>query len=293
MSMKSTLDLVRGRLRLYWSLTKSFQTGLLLSTGLAGYMSAHCPVIHWKTLLGLAGSLFLSIAGSTIINMWFDRDIDSRMGRTCARPLPAGKVSPQAALRFGLVLSLLGVSLAVAMDPRYGLVVFAGLCFDVVIYTVWLKRRTAWSIVWGGLAGGMPILAGRVLGTGQIDAIGVLLCLAVLFWIPTHILSFNMRYFADYKSAGIPTFPSAYGFKVTRGVIAFSSVLAALAIAAACILIGMDWGYLRLLAVLAGGLLILAVVSLVRPSERINFSLFKYASVYMFGAMLLISLGAL
>jgi len=64
------------KLRLYFPLIKSLQTGLLLTTGLAGYMSAKCPVTHWTTLLGLAGSLFLAISGSTVLNMWFDRDID-------------------------------------------------------------------------------------------------------------------------------------------------------------------------------------------------------------------------
>jgi protoheme IX farnesyltransferase len=282
-----------AKFRLYWSLTKSLQTGLLLATGLAGYMSARCPVMHWYDFLGLAVSLSLAIAGSTIINMWYDRDIDAVMNRTHHRPIADGRVAPAEALRLGLVFSVLGVGMATAMSPLYGLVVFAGLFFDVVIYTLWLKRRTCWSIIWGGIAGGMPILAGRVFGTGSIDGIGILLTLAVLFWIPTHILTFTMRYFDDYQAAKIPTFSSTYGFHSTRLTIAISSVVAAACIATAGILIGIEWGFLRLLAVLTGGLLILAVASIFRPSERVNFGLFKYASMYMLGAMLLISLSAL
>ena len=278
------------KFRLYWPLTKSMQTGLLLSTGLAGYMSARCPVMHWYTFLGLAVSLFLAIAGSTIINMWYDRDIDARMKRTCTRPLASGQVTPNEALRLGLVLSAAGVGLAVAMSPLFGLVVFAGLFFDVIVYTIWLKRRTAWAILWGGISGGMPILAGRVLGMGQIDGVGILLSLAVLFWIPTHILTFAMRYFDDYTAAGIPTFPSAYGFQVTRATIAVSSIVAALCIGVAGILIGVQWGFVRVLAVMSGGLLLLAVASLLRPSERVNFGLFKYASLYMLAAMILLSI---
>jgi protoheme IX farnesyltransferase len=281
-----------AKLRLYWPLTKSLQTGLLLSTGLAGYMSARCPVMHWYDFLGLGLSLFLAIAGSTILNMWYDRDIDSVMNRTHHRPLADGRVAPNEALRLGLILSTLGIGMAVAMSPLYGLVVFAGLFFDVVVYTVWLKRRTCWSIVWGGIAGGMPILAGRAFGLGRLDGIGILLALAILFWIPTHILTFSMRYFDDYQAARIPTFPSVYGFPVTRATIAVSSVLAALSIAGAGFLIGMEWGYLRLLAVLSSGLLVLAVASVFRPTERVNFGLFKYASMYMLGAMLLIALSA-
>ncbi len=280
----------KTKFRLYWPLTKSLQTSLLLSTGLAGYMSARCPVLHWDTLLFLAVSLFLAIAGSTILNMWYDRDIDAVMNRTHHRPLADGRVAPIEALRLGLIFSLIGVGLAALMEPLYGLIVFAGWFFDVVIYTLWLKRRTAWSIVWGGVAGGMPILAGRALGLGAVDGVGILFALAVLFWIPTHILTFTMRYFADYQAAGLPTFPSAYGFQATRFVIALSSVIAALAIIAAGVLIEVQWGFIWLLVAMSAGLFLLAVVSVLRPNERVNFGLFKYASLYMFGAMILVSI---
>jgi protoheme IX farnesyltransferase len=196
-------------------------------------------------------------------------------------------------LRLGLILSLLGVSLAVGMSPLYGLIVFAGLFFDVIVYTLWLKRRTCWSIVWGGISGGMPILAGRALGLDRIDGVGILLALAILFWIPTHILTFSLRYQADYRAAGIPTFPSIYGANVTRSAIAISSVFAALSVGIAGVLIGAEWGILRLLAVLSAGLFLLAIASVIRPTERMNFGLFKYASIYMLSAMLLLSMGAI
>jgi protoheme IX farnesyltransferase len=284
------LKIILARLRLYWPLTKSLQTGLLLTTGLAGFMSARCPVMHWYEYLELAVSLFLAIAGSTILNMWYDRDLDAVMNRTHHRPLADGRIPPTEALRLGLLLSTLGVGLAVAMSPLYGLLVFAGLFFDAIVYTLWLKRRTAWSIVWGGVAGGMPILAGRAFGTASIDGIGILLALAVLFWIPTHILTFAMRFHGDYQAARIPTFPSVYGFQVTRLAIAVSSVLAALSISSAGILIGMQWGFVRLLAVLSAGLMLLAAATIFRPSEHVNFGLFKYASVFMLSAMILLSI---
>lgn len=281
---------IRRKLRLYWSLIKSLQTGLLLITGLAGFMSSRCPVTGWQTFIQLAGSLFLSISGSTVLNMWYDRDIDARMKRTCWRPLPTGEVTPNEGLILGLILSGLGVGWALSIDILYGLVVFAGLFFDVVVYTIWLKRRTAWSIVWGGISGGMPVLAGRVLGTESFDWIGIMLALAVLFWIPTHILTFSMRYHEDYQNAGIPTFPSTYGFQATRVTISIASVLAALAMGSAAYGIGMHVGYLRLMAVLSAGLFLLATSSAIKPSERINFGLFKYASLYMLSAMLIVIL---
>ena len=276
------------KFRLYWPLTKPLQTGLLLATGLAGYMSARCPVYHIGTLLGVTGSLFLAIAGSTVLNMWWDRDIDAKMGRTKKRPTSSGEVTENEVLRLGLLLSILGVGLAVAIDALYGLIVFAGLFFDVVVYSIWLKRRTAWSILWGGISGAMPILAGRTLGLGEIDWVGVTLALGILFWIPTHTLTFSMKYEKDYADACVPTFPSTYGLGATRVTIAISSLLAAIAMVLAGVGIGMDWGFLRLLGVLSAGLLMLAIAITFKPSERVNFGLFKYASVYMLAAMILV-----
>lgn len=280
---------IRQQFARYWPLIKSLQTLLLLITGLAGFMGSKCPWLNPTVVLSVSATLFLSISGSTVLNMWYDRDIDAKMARTCRRPLPAGRISPRQALRFGLVISIIGVGWALWIDLLYGTIVFAGLFFDVVIYTIWLKRRTAWSIIWGGLAGGMPILAGRALGVGQIEWVGVAMTLGVLFWIPTHILTFSIRHHQDYQAAGIPTFPSSYGFAITRRVIAFSSILAALALGFAAIGIGMSIGYLRLVVVLSAGLLLLAVSALFKPSDRLNFGLFKYASLYMLSTMLLMA----
>jgi len=280
---------IRTKVRAFLPLIKSLQTGLLLSTGIAGYLSAH-TTLDVGVLLGLVGSLFLAISGSTILNMWYDCDIDTVMNRTHNRPLATGKVTKQEALWLGLILSIAGVGWAVVLDGLYGLVVFAGLFFDVVVYTIWLKRRTSWSIVWGGISGGIPILAGRVLAIGQIDIVGLLLMMAVLFWIPTHILTFNMRYFDDYQETRVPTFPSAYGFEATRAIIAISAIIAAACIGVAGVMIGVQAGALRLMAVLSSGLLLLSFATVFRPSERVNFSLFKYASIYMLASMILLSL---
>lgn len=279
---------MRKRLRSYWTLIKSLQTGLLLLTGLAGYMSARCPVKSFGTLLGLTASLFLAISGSTVLNMVHDRDIDTLMRRTCNRPLPTGKVGVREALILGIFLVSLGVGWAMLLNPFYGMIVFAGFIADVFIYTLWLKRRTAWSIVWGGIAGGLPALAGRTLGTGTVDWIGIALAFTVLFWIPTHIMTFNLRYLEDYQRAKIPTFPARYGEKRTQWMIAISSLAAAAAMGIAAIGIGMTWGTLRLLSVLSVGLFLLAIFSMIKPSAKVNFGLFKYASVYLLSSMLLV-----
>ncbi|MGB8984547.1 MAG: heme o synthase [Anaerolineales bacterium] len=279
------------KIKLYIPLIKSLQTGLLLATGIAGYLSAHAEV-HIPILIGMSISLFLAISGSTIMNMWYDHDIDARMKRTHKRPAASGTLSRREVFWMGMVISILGVGWAVAMAPLYGIVVFAGWFFDVVVYTLWLKRITCWSIVWGGISGAMPILAGRVLAINQIDLVGVLLALSILFWIPTHTLTFSLKFREDYTNAGVPTFPSTYGDSFTRATIAVSSILAALAIGWASVLIGLSAGYLRLIAVLTAGLLLLAFATFRVQSERVNFSLFRYASVYMLSSMIILALQA-
>src|SRR5690606_2818140 len=280
------------KLRLYWQLIKSLQTGLLIVTGVAGFMSARCPLTSWGTLLAVIGSLGLAIAGSTILNMVYDRDIDARMTRTMMRPLPSGAIDAQEALLVGLGMSAAGVIWALVLAPLYGVIVFAGVFFDVVIYTIWLKRRTPWSIVWGGVAGGMPALAGRALGVGTIDAVGVLLAMAVLFWIPTHIITFGIKLADDYARSGVPVFANTHGPKRARTMIAISTVVAVLVMLAVCWLLQLHVHGLRAAAVLGAILLVLALASLVRPSPKLNFGVFKFASLYMLGSMVAIIAGA-
>jgi len=277
----------RSRLRAYWSLIKSLQTGLLLMTGVAGYLSAHVP-FRLPELTQMIPSLFLAISGSTILNMWWDRDIDAMMKRTHMRPAPAGSLPPNEVLMLGASTSIIGVGWALLLNPVYGAVVFAGWFFDIVIYSVWLKRRTCWSILWGGVAGAMPVLAGRVLAVGGVDAIGLLLAASVLFWIPTHTLTFSLKFEDDYRLAGVPTFPSTYGARVTRLTIASSSILAGLAMSAAAVWIGAAEGIVALIILLSAVLLFLAATVVVRPSDRTNLRLYKYASVYMLLTMLLL-----
>lgn len=286
-TLQNFIVTVKSKIRQYWSLTKSLQTGLLLMTGLAGYLSAHA-IIQWSNFLQMIPSLFLAISGSTILNMWCDRDIDVKMKRTHMRPTSTGKVSAEEVLILGLLISAIGVGWALLLNHEYGIVVFAGLFFDVVVYSMILKRRSCWSIVWGGIAGAMPVLSGRVLATGRIDPIGVLLATAILFWIPTHTLTFSLKFFEDYNSAGIPTFPSIYGIGFTRLVIAISSIAAALAMSIASIWIGVAEGILALIIILSAVLLFLAATVVMQPSDRTNLRLYKYASIYMLCTMLLI-----
>src|SRR5690606_30845552 len=238
-------------------------------------------------------SLLLAISGSTIMNIWYDRDINARMKRTHMRPAASGKLNPGEILQAGMTTSFLGIGCAVLMTPLYGLIVLAGWFFDVIVYTVWLKRRTCWSILWGGISGAMPILSGRVLAVGEIEMVGILLGLSILFWIPTHTLTYSMKFRQDYKNAGVPTFPGTYGDRFTRLTIAISSILAAISIGWASVLIGLGAGLLSLIAVLTAVMLILAFATLRIHTDRMNFMLFRYASLYMLSAMIILSIQGL
>lgn len=288
-NVKAHNTIMQSTVAQFWTLIKPLQTGLLLATGIAGYMSAHTRA-DIPMLLVMASSLFLAIGGSTIMNMWYDHDIDSEMKRTQLRPAASGVLSQREVFYTGMSVSMIGIGWALAINLLFGVVVFAGWLFDVVVYTLWLKRRTCWSIVWGGISGAMPILAGRVLAVGEVDAIGLFLAGAVLFWIPTHILTFSIKYADDYAAACVPTFPSTYGLETTRAIIALSSIIAAASMGVAGVMIGVQAGILRLLIVLSSGLLLLSFTTVFRPSERVNFSLFKYASMYMLLSMILLSI---
>jgi protoheme IX farnesyltransferase len=290
-TFQTTCLTLGAKLRAYLALIKVLQTGLLLITGLAGYMSARPALTAWQTPLALVGSLFLAISGSTVLNMVFDRDLDARMERTAQRPLPSGQLDQSQTLWVGLGLAWLGVGWAFALAALYGAVVLAMVFFDVVVYTLWLKRRTPWAIAWGGIAGGMPVLAGRVLVTGQIDPIGLLLSLAVLLWIPIHFMTLGLKYADDYRRAGVPIFPNVYGERATRLIIALSTGAAVVAVLLAMWQIGLDGGCLRAAMGLGAILLGLALGSVLRRWPELDFALFKAASLYMLASMGLIIVG--
>lgn len=141
-----------SKMQAYWSLIKSRQTFLLVLTGWAGFGTAICPITNWRTALLLVGSLFFAVSGATVLNMAIDYDIDAKMERTKGRALPSGVLNLKEVIIFGSLLSLLGIGWSLLLDPFYGLVVSAGLLINVVVYSLALKRRTHFSIVFGGVA---------------------------------------------------------------------------------------------------------------------------------------------
>lgn len=284
---------VANRLGRYWTLIKSLQTLLLLTTGIAGYLTARPHSASPKEAAGMLLSFFAAVSGTTALNMVLDRDIDARMARTAERSLPSGKLSPGQAALFGGVLVALGLGTALWMSTIFAVVIAAGVILDLVVYTLWLKRRSPWSIVFGGISGGMPILAGRALGTGRVDGLGLLLALSVLTWIPAHIMTLAMKYADDYGRAGVPTWPNVHGFDSARRFIAVANGLRTVALVWAGSLLRVCPYSLALLGLSGTAMLGLSLWAVWRPSARLNYFLFKVASVHMLGSMVLITLGAM
>ncbi len=208
----------------YVALTKPKVQSLLLFTTVAAMLIAGRPSIALiiTTLIGGA----MSAGGAGAINHWYDRDVDLLMERTADRPVPSGRISPRAALSFGLLLgagSLVWLTLLV--NPLAAAISFAGFVGYSVGYTMILKRRTWQNIIWGGAAGAIPPLVGWAAVTGSINGMAVFLFFIVFFWTPPHFWALSLLIKDDYAAAGIPMLPVVRGEDETRRQILLYSVL--------------------------------------------------------------------
>ncbi|MCI5060896.1 MAG: heme o synthase [Alphaproteobacteria bacterium] len=202
----------------YVSLLKPKVMSLVVFTGFAGLWVAP-GVMDLHPVLILTAMLCLAVnAGAAgAINMWFDRDIDALMNRTKARALPTGRVDPDEALSYGLVLSILSVlTMGLALNwLAASLLAFANF-FYVVIYTLWLKRSTPQNIVIGGAAGAFPPMIGWAAVTGDVTLAPLALFAIIFFWTPPHFWALALFANADYKRANIPMLPVTHGQRHTK-----------------------------------------------------------------------------
>jgi protoheme IX farnesyltransferase len=198
-----------GRLRDLLSLTKPGITGLIVTVGVAGYFLATPEPIRIAPLLLLVAFGAAASGGAAMLNHYFDRDLDGRMRRTQGRPLPGGRIAtPATALAGGLLLSGIGVGgAALLLNVLTALAILSGGLTYVVVYTIWLKRRSSWNIVIGGFAGSAPALAGSAAATGHFTAGALALALVLFLWTPPHFWSLALLLRKDYSQAGLPMLP--------------------------------------------------------------------------------------
>ncbi|HEV2943505.1 MAG TPA: heme o synthase [Solirubrobacteraceae bacterium] len=208
----------------YAELTKpKVQSLLLLSTIATMYVAGDpSPLLVALTCLGG----YLSAGGAGAVNHWYDRDIDAQMARTATRPVPSGRVSPHAALIFGCVLAALSLlELSLTVNPLAAALSFSGFLGYVLVYTVWLKRRTPQNIVIGGAAGAVPPLVGWAAVTGSLSGTAVLLFFIVFFWTPPHFWALSLLMKDEYAKVGVPMLPVVRGEAETRRQILLYTVL--------------------------------------------------------------------
>jgi protoheme IX farnesyltransferase len=170
-------------------------------------------------VLALTAILCITLAAGAAgaINMWYDRDIDAVMRRTQKRPIPSGRISAEGALAYGVLLGTGSVALMGLATNWLAAAVLAGsILFYVVIYTMWLKRRTPQNIVIGGAAGAFPPLIGWVAVTGSLDALPLVLFAIIFLWTPPHFWALSLFAHADYERAGVPMLPVVAGARETR-----------------------------------------------------------------------------
>jgi protoheme IX farnesyltransferase len=216
----------------FLALTKPRVMTLVVFTGLCGLLVA--PV-HIHPVLGFTAILCIAIGAgaSGALNMWYEADLDVHMKRTQNRPLPAGRMDRQAALHFGVALAVGSVlTMGLAVNLLAAAILAISILFYVLVYTVWLKRRTPQNIVIGGAAGAFPALIGWAAATGRIDLLPVLLFALVFLWTPPHFWALSLFVRSDYAAAGVPMLPVVAGAAATRRqVFLYSLPMAVAAIA--------------------------------------------------------------
>lgn len=231
-------DIPESRVRDFYALLKPRVMSLVVFSGFAGmWVAPGFDALH--PFLAAVAMLCLAVGAGAAgaINMWYERDIDSVMHRTRGRPLPMGRMEPEEALGFAVVLSILAVlTMGLALNwVAAGLLALANLYY-VFVYTIWLKRRTPQNIVIGGAAGAFPPMIGWAAVTGDVSLYPVILFLIIFFWTPPHFWALSLFANADYRRANIPMLPVVAGERATKiQMFVYTIVLLPLAVA--------PWGF--------------------------------------------------
>src|SRR5882757_4449268 len=270
----------------YVALMKPGVMSLVVFTALVGLVSApgHMhPVIAFTALLCIA----VGAGAAGALNMWYDADIDRVMTRTAGRPIPRGRMAPGEAAGFGLTLAAFSVAvLALLVSWLAAALLAFTIFFYVVIYTMWLKRRTPQNIVIGGAAGALPPVIGWAAVTGGVSLEPVLLFLIIFFWTPPHFWALSLTRTDDYARARIPMLPVVAGAQETRRQILLYSI-ALMPVGAAPWLFGYADAIYGMTA-LVGGFLMVAFAWRVRNeregarADRAAHHLFAFSILYLF-----------
>jgi heme o synthase len=250
----------------YFEMTKpKVQTLLLLTTIVSMYVAGD-PSLGLVVVTCLGGAL--SAGGAGAVNHYFDRDIDRLMTRTADRPVASGRVSPAAALVYGVALCVASfVLLSLAVNVVAALLALSGFLGYVFVYTIWLKRSTPQNIVIGGAAGAVPPLVGWAAVTGGVSLDALLLFAIVFFWTPPHFWALSLLMKDEYARAGVPMLPVVRGEAVTRRQI-FLYTLMLVAITLTPVATGLFGPFYAVAATLLGAAFVVMAAKLLGAVER-------------------------
>ncbi|MGA2816543.1 MAG: heme o synthase [Xanthobacteraceae bacterium] len=267
----------------YIALMKPRVMSLVVFTAFVGLMIAPG---HLHPVIGLTALICIAVGAGAAgaLNMWYDADIDERMTRTAARPIPSGRVAPGEALAFGLTLAVFAVVvLGLLVNVAAAALLALTIAFYVLVYTMWLKRATPQNIVIGGAAGALPPVIGWAAATGGLAIEPIVLFLIIFFWTPPHFWALSLYRTEDYARAGIPMLPVVAGEAETRRqILLYSLVLAPLGVA--------PWflgytGPLYAVVAIAAGAVIVALALRVRgerSGHAASKQMFAFSILYLF-----------
>jgi protoheme IX farnesyltransferase len=260
---------------------------LVVFTALVGLVVAPGDLHPALAVIALI-AIAVGAGASGALNMWFDADIDARMTRTAGRPIPRGRVTPEEAFTFGMVLAVGSVlTLGVLVNWVAGALLALTIAFYILVYTMWLKRRTPQNIVIGGAAGAFPPMIGWAAVTGGVSIESILMFAIIFMWTPPHFWALALFRSGDYARAGVPMLPVVAGEEETRRqIVIYSALLVPRAVTPA--VIGLGGAAYGLISTVLGAIFLSLALSLWRADDealrlQIARRLFGFSILYLFG----------
>ncbi len=261
---------MKAQCALYYGVFK-IRIGLaIMASALAGIAVSPGPALTWGQVMILALTVLAASAAAGAFNQLVERDLDGRMKRTKNRPFVTGQLHASPTWYLSLI-TLLALSVGTAFYALNGvtaLYVFLGAFFYGIVYTVWLKRRTVWNIVVGGLSGSFAVLAGAAAVDPNLSAAPLGLAIILFLWTPPHFWSLAAVMRDDYARAGIPMLPALMDEKSTAWTILVNTI-GLVAASMMLTLYGLGWSY-WIMAAVGGSYFLLRSVQYVRTPTPQN-----------------------
>lgn len=271
-----------SELRDFWVLLKPNVMQLVIFTSAVGlYLApghAH-PLLAFTAILCIA----MGAGASAAINNWYDADIDCRMARTRLRPTATGRIEPAEALGVGITLAIISVMvMSLALNYLAGALLALTIGFYVLVYTMWLKRRTPQNIVIGGAAGALPPVVAWAAVTGSVSTLPLLLFLVIFLWTPPHFWALALYRSGDYGRVGVPMLPVVAGRKSTLDhILGYTIVLVAVTLLPSAL--GLAGPVYAAMALVLGGIFLAYAVRLWRQgSDVLAMRTFRFSILYLF-----------